>query len=239
MPTIDKYSKEDLITLLINARPYVEEQHKSVYQIQTICNYMQNESRILSTKRKHIPGWAIALIISLSLTIGNCIIGSLIPDFIYEIIKLPPFLINFFTSIFLACSLCAIVELCCFLSWLITKNEYKSKLIQAQSDITMLTNHIRIYTSNHIELQIIPFSYQNPVINNTIIQYLYNYRASNWKEAVNLYEQERQMNQLNQSVIQNTQLTYQLMAQQAELLKSIQADINFNALTTAGVIFFS
>lgn len=235
--TIDRYDRDTLLALLYTARPHIENQHKALCDIINIRDYMQQQALELSKKKRHISGTAVAITLPIMIFI--------VPFFIFLLIHnlLPEAQITFILPVsllivfILILSILAIEELIYHLVYKSAEKEYNSNLQIAEQNVINATHFIFNNTLQHQELQIIPFDYQMPTILNTVYGYLKNFRASNWQEAINLYEHEKQLQQINNSIRQNMYLSQQLMKQEILLLESIKSDINFNALATAGLIF--
>lgn len=239
MMTIDQYDHDNLIVLLNNAEPHVQHQHNALCRVLNIRNRITHEFQALTKTPKHITGQAVGTTLAITLPICFCAL---------------PAIIIFFTSIFsqdlfssfifipivviVIGGILGLEELIFRLIYKDTLSTYNKKLIAANEEVIDLTRYIYANTMQHEELQIIPVTYQNPYVLQKAKEYLYNYRATNWREAINLYEQERQLQQINNTIKQNMLQNQQLIHQELSLLRSIQADINFNALATAGLIFF-
>lgn len=244
MPTIDQFNRNDLLILLQNARPHIQNQHSMLSRIITIRNYMQHQANILSEKKTHITATAIVVTLCIMLTIGNFFTFLIVCTYkemtatthisIHDQFA-NSFKISLLIVIILTIIICLLEEAIYRLSYKKAVKNYNKKLETAKIDVAQAVQFIHNNTAQHYELQIIPFDYQNNEIIGIACNYLNNFRASCWSEAINLYEHERQLRQINQALQRN----YQMLVQEMTLLKSIQSDINFNALATAGLIFFS
>lgn len=236
MLTIDQYNRDNLITLLTNSKPHIDNQYKALCNIINIRNFITGKNQEFSKRHKHITGLTFIITASIIILLGFCFISSTIFTPISQWDRTDIYRLLLIFAIFIL--VIGIEELIYYCTYQLALKDYNRILSTAEQDAHNLTTYIYNNTRQHPELQTIPFTYQNPQVITTLINYLYNYRASNWKEAINLYEQEQQLNQLNHSIQQSTQLNYQMMMQQLQLLQSIQLDINFNAIATAGLIFF-
>lgn len=230
MPTIDQFSRNNLLILLQNASPHIQNQHNALVHIVNIQNYMRQESKNLSETSRHINITAILITIGIMFTLGTCAISSIVS----KILSQNNLFLSFAISIAITCLILLVEELIFYFNYKSMVKEYNAKFNQANEDARKAVQYIYYNAKQHHELQIIPFDYQNNEILNIVCGYLDNFRASNWSEAINLYEQERQLRQLTQVVYQNQQL----MLHEISLLKSIQSDINFNTLATAGLALF-
>ena len=235
MTTIDQYTRENLITLLNNSMPHITNQYNALCQIINIRNYIMNKNNLLSKKNMYITVKAFLITSIIIGLLGFCYISPLLLIKLSELDRTDIFRLLLVLTIYIC--IISFEELIYYSSYRIVLKDYNSMLSTAEQDAHELTTYIHNNTKQHTELCLIPFAYQNPQIITTLLNYLYNYRASSWKEVINLYEQERQLNQINNSIQQSTQLNYQMMQQQSQLLQAIQSDINFNAIATAGVIF--
>lgn len=236
MLTIDQYTRDNLITLLNNSMPHVENQYNALCNIINIRNYVLSNHQTFSKKHKHITVRTFIITSLIIGLLGFCYISPILFISVSQLDKTDIFKLVLVLTIYIF--VISIEELIYYCSYRIALKDYNSILATAEQDAHELSTYIYNNTKQHPELQLIPSAYQNPQIIATLINYLHNYRASSWKEAINLYEQERQFNQLNRSIQQNTKLNYQMMQQQIQLLQAIQSDINFNAIATAGVILF-
>lgn len=242
MYTIDQYDRENLILLIQAAEPHVSNEHNALQQIMQIRNYILQQSTILSRKPKHITGTALAVTLSISLLLSCCFVTPLLMPFFqtedFSDSASKKLILSILLILMLIGGIIALINLFYHLSYKSSLKKYQSDLTQAQASVQELTHYIQHNLALHTELQIIPIAYHSSNILNTIKSYLVNYRASNWKEAVNLYEQEQQLQQINNTLKQSIYQNQQLMMQEITLLKSIKSDINFNALATAGILFF-
>ena len=230
MPTIDQFNRNDLLVLLLNASPHIQNQHNALIHIMNIQNYMRQESKKISEISRHINIAAILITIGIMFTLGTCLISGIILTMFSQ----KSLFLSFVITIAITCLILLIEELIFHQHYKSSVNEYNIKFRQAEEAATQAVQYIYHNTRQHPELQIIPFDYQNNEILNIVCNYLNNFRASNWSEAINLYEQEKQLRQLTQAIYQNQQL----MLHEVSLLKSIQSDINFNTLATAGLALF-
>lgn len=236
MITIDQYTRENLITLLNNSMPHIENQYNALCRIINIRNYVLDKNNFLSKKHKHTTVKSFVTTSLIVVLLRFCYISPLlfIKSSELERTDIHKFVLVIRIYLFII----GFEELVYYCSYRAALKDYNSMLSTAKQDAHGLTTYIYNNTKQHPELQLIPSAYQNSQIITTLLNYLYNYRASSWKEAINLYEQERQLNQINCSIQYNTQLNYQMMQQQIQLLQAIQSDISFNAIATAGVILF-
>lgn len=238
MITIDQYDRDNLILLLNNADPHVEQQHNALCRILNIRNGIAQEFQTLSKMPKHITGEAVGITLVITLPIAFCVILAIssFGSILWPNIPSMPICI---AIILLTIGLLLVLEEVIFHSiYKDALGDYNLKLLVANKEVNELTQYIYTNTMQHEELQIIPISYQNPYILQKVKGYLFNYRAANWMDSINLYEQERQLQQINTTLKQSMLQHQQLMYQELSLLRSIQEDNNFNALVTAGLIFF-
>lgn len=206
MPEITSYNREELIQLFTDSLPHIDEQYKQIQE------YISLDSSNKKTQKRH-SSFLNNLFITIGVTLltAFCLLG-LINLFIYDPVKSFKYFSYCFIYVFIPIIILIIVIH--ILTYLSTKKELKKLQLQLEQ----CRKNIRQLKAEHQELSIIPFKYQTPISIREILDYLNNYRASNWTEAVNiledtiyknnmLYLQTKQTSLLNQQLEQMTTIS--------------------------------
>lgn len=205
MPEITSYNREELIQLFTDSLPFIDEQYKQIQE------YITLDCSNKKTQKRH-SSFFINLFIAIGVTLltAFCLLG-LINLFIYDPVKSFKYFSYCFIYVFIPIIILIIVIH--ILTYLSTKKELNKLQLQLEQS----RKNIRELKTEHHELSIIPFKYQTPVSIREILDYLNNYRASNWTEAVNILEDTIYKN--NMLYLQTKQTS--LLNQQLEQMNTI------------------
>lgn len=201
---LGEMNREQLMYFLEVAQPDMHELEKLNSEMlqEKKKYYIRNAAR--ASMPKHISGGKIfgAFIASLGIAILFYIIATIIH--FYEYLRSPTtpillstpsdllasgfwFLIPFLVSLTIIIVITNLV--------IIAKRRKAMREIEKEKQIikeviTQYTERMKVIHSNHPEWRMIPESYQSATVLYGIYNYLRDMRASNWKEAANLYELE-------------------------------------------------
>lgn len=221
MKTIIDYDRDNLINLIKNAEIQIENQYN---YLKDLYEYSENYCKLYEKKIKKQKSTVDILI----LTFGLILI------FIICLIRLSKILpLEIFNSFLAVLALIyilivSIIPVSYFSSKHSTKKELKKYKAKAEQQIQLI-NELRSKTD---ALLIIPFMYQTPVAMKEIKEYLINYRATTWTDAVNLLEETIHRNQM--LYLQSKQLS--ALNQQLDILNGIKKNTQTSCLDVAQFI---
>lgn len=215
MNEIIDYDRNSLIDLLNHADTAIKDQYDLIKDFDKLClKYIQCNNE--KTKAvQHSP-----IIITITILFLSPIL--LFIYFYMNVLFLKNYkslLIIFALLYILIILLIPIIHFCSKRSLNKTSDKYCSEINRQYQTILNLRNEC-------FALQIIPFRYQTPAALQEIIQYLTNYRANNWTEAVNILEETIHRN--NMIYLQSKQLSS--LNQQLTLLSDIKKNAGTSGL---------
>lgn len=214
MAEITSYDRESLIQLFTNAIPYIDQQYDQFQQLISLTSSYEKDEK---NKNSFFHDLIVCVGITLLIAFFSFILIKL---FVYDLKKTitifqPVFLFLFFPLVLII----TIIHI-------INNFSLKKKLIKTEILLKQCCEDIMNLRQQHSELSIIPFKYQTPVSTREMLDYLHNYRASNWTEAVNILEDTIYKN--NMLYLQTKQAA--LLNQQIEHLKAIKANTHLSTL---------
>ena len=204
---ISEYNRAELIQFFRNNNNAIEQQFNMLLAIEN-CSTQYNSAK--DNKKSLKQGLIICMVTCIILYIIAVIMVYLLEQGVNNIvfwILSVSFLIFFLIliSVFLGCMM------------------FNKKTIKvATEEMNKIRNDLIIFLNSHTELRMIPMKYQTPIAIKMMTEYLTNYRANNWTEAVNLLEDTIYKNQM---LYQQSQQSA-MLNQQIEQLRRIQSSIN-------------
>lgn len=214
MQEITSYDRDALIQLFTNALPYIDQQYDQFQQLISLTSsYKKDEKSHNSVFHNLIVCIGVTLLIAFFSFI-------LIKLFVYDLKK--TLTIFQIVCIFVFLPLILLITVI----HIITNFSLKKKLRKTEIMLKQCRENITQLRQHHSELFIIPFKYQTPVATREMLDYLHNYRASNWTEAVNILEDTIYKN--NMLYLQTKQAS--LLNQQMEQLKNIKTNTELSVL---------
>lgn len=215
MNEIIDYDRNSLIDLLNQASTAINEQYDLIKNFDNLClKYIQCDKE-KSKSDRHTP---VIITITILLLFPTLL-------FIYFYINVPllenyKLLAIFFDLLYIfIILLIPIIHFC-------SKRSLKKSSVKYRTEINNRYQAILNLRNEYLSLQIIPFRYQTPAALQEIIEYLTNYRANNWTEAVNILEETIHRN--NMIYLQSKQVSS--LNQQLTLLSDIKKNAGTSGL---------
>lgn len=224
MEKIIDYNRNELIDLIENDKEKFQEQYNYLKDLNNLLeNYCTLYNKQLNKKKGTIAIWILTLLLILFIIL--CLVA------IFKIFSILPLDIHYsFLAVFALVSvlLVSIIPISHFTS-IHSINKKLDKHEEKISQKIQLIEDLRLKTK---ALSVIPFMYQTPAAMREIKEYLINYRADNWTDAVNLLEETIHRKQL--LYLQGKQLSS--LNQQLTLLSDIKKNAGTSGLDVVTAI---
>ncbi|MGN0494890.1 MAG: hypothetical protein ACI4GW_01555 [Lachnospiraceae bacterium] len=204
---ISEYNRVELIQFFRNNYNAIEQQFNILLAIEN-CSTQYNSAKDNEKSSKH--GLIICMVTCIIVYIIAAIMVYSLEQGVKDIV---------FWILSVSCLMLFLILISAFLGCMVSS---KKKIKIATEEMNKTRNDLIVFLNNHTELRMIPMKYQTPIAIKMMMEYLINYRANNWTEAVNLLEDTIYKNQM---LYQQSQQSA-MLNQQIEQLRRIQSSIN-------------
>lgn len=204
---ISEYNRNELIQFFRNNYNAIEQQFNILLAIEN-CSTRYNSAK--DNEKSSKQGLIICMVTCIIVYIIAAIIVYSLEQGVKNIV---------FWMLSVSCLILFLILISAFLGCMVSS---KKKIKAATEEMNKTRNDLIVFLNSHTELRMIPMKYQTPIAIKMMMEYLINYRANNWTEAVNLLEDTIYKNQM---LYQQSQQSA-MLNQQIEQLRRIQSSIN-------------